>query len=205
MVRIQKIITDKKSACICLDNGDKYWLRPEDIAAAGFKEDQEYESSNFDHWIKVCQYPRALNLAVAMLARRPCSEEEIRKRIICCRHTEEIADLVIYKLEKENLLNDKIFCEHWIHYRQQKGYGSSVIRRELIMKGVSEETVCQFLSSIDPDEEKDTAVVLARKVWKRLKPDEDVRKNRQKVVLFLVRKGFDWSTAKTACRIAENE
>ena len=46
---------------------------------------------------------------------------------------------------------------------------------------------------------------LARKAWMRRKPDEDIRKSRQKIIGLLVRKGYSWDTAKAACKYAENK
>ena len=49
------------------------------------------------------------------------------------------------------------------------------------------------------------AEVLARKAWMRTKPDKDLRKSRQKVIAFLVRKGYSWDTARAACKSAESK
>ena len=110
MVTVTDISTIRSSACVLLDNGEKYWLRRDDLPAAGIREGLFCEQEDFLQRVRLLQYPRALNHAVAMLARRPCSTGEIRSRLIRLRYTEEVAELVLYKLGKEKLLDDQDFC-----------------------------------------------------------------------------------------------
>ena len=148
-------------------------------------------------------YSRALNRAVAMLARRPCSKKEILDRLRRAGFAEETADLVLYKLEKEKLLDDEAFCVQWIRYRISGKYGPAVIRRELRMKGISEDIIDSAFAGLDEEAEQENALAVARKAWKRTKPTDDIRKNRQKVITALVRKGYSWEAAREACHQVE--
>ncbi len=205
MVRISEIKSLRTLVCISLDSGESYWLHRDDLTDSGFKENQEYDSDAFFHLIRLRQYPRALNLAVSMLARRICSKEEIRQKLLHHRYTSEVTELVLYKLEKEHLVNDEEFCNQWIRYRLSRKYGLSVIRRELKMKGISEEMIRASFQKLDPDAPQDNALSLAEKCWKKIRLDENVYKNRQKVISYLIRKGYDWDTAREACEKAEKE
>ena len=206
MVTVTDISTIRSSACVLLDNGEKYWLRRDDLPAAGIREGLSCEQEDFLQRVRPLQYPRALNHAVAMLARRPCSTGEIRSRLIRLRYTEEVAELVLYKLDKEKLLDDQDFCLQWIRSRTARRYGPAVIRRELRMKGIPESMIEEALEQAgQPEEEEDNALVLARKAWSRIRPSGDVRKDRQKVIASLVRKGYDWDTARSVCETAEQE
>lgn len=150
-------------------------------------------------------YARALNRAVAMLARRPCSKKEIRDRLKRTQFPDETVDLVIYKLEKENLLDDEAFCAQWIRYRLSGRYGPALIRRELRLKGITDDIIESSFSCLDEEEEQNNAVTLARKAWKRAKSTDDKYKTRQKIISFLVRKGYKWETARSACYQAEEK
>ena len=190
---------------ILLDNGEVYWLRKNDLQFCGFEEGCHYDLKCFLSQIRLCQYPRALNHAVSLLARRPYSKKELLNRLHHLKYTEEVADLVIYKLEKEHLIDDRAFCEQWIRFRSERKLGPALIRRELKMKGISVDIIQEFLYEIYPETESDNAVVLARKAWKRIHADEDIRKSRQKITAFLVRKGYSWDTAYSACKTAEKD
>ena len=203
MVRITDISFVRNAACILLDSGDKYWVRKEDLPSGGFSEGVEYAEDQFIRQISLLQYPRALNLAVAMLARRPCSSGEIASRLVQRRFSQHVADLVVYKLEKEKLLNDEDFCDQWIRSRMDRKVGPAMIRMELKMKGLSEEQIEAAFERADLSAEQQNAVSLALKAWKRIGPDEDIRSGRRKVIASLVRKGYSWDQAQSACDTAE--
>ena len=205
MVTIQNITTIRAMVCIVLDNRKHLWLKREDFAVLGWSEGMAFEEEELLHKIVLCQYPHALSHAVAMLARRPCSRGEIRSRLLAGKYAEEVVDLVMYKLEKEELVNDRDFSEQWAKYRSSGKYGTHRIRQELKMKGIPEDMAESALSKIDPSDESEHAFSLAEKLLRRRKPDEDIRKWRQKAVASLVRKGFDWELAKQACEKAERK
>lgn len=205
MVTIVETDHIRAFCCIRLDNGTSWWIRQEDLPLSGFRKGLSYNEDSFQQQLRLCQYPRALNHAVSMLARRPCSRKEIVDRLKRLRYTEEVADLVVYKLEKENLIDDAAFCDQWIRYRLSSKYGPAVIRRELRIKGIPPDMIDRAFETFDRDEEERNAVKLAVKAWKRVGASGDKRKNRQKVIASLVRKGYGWEAARTACEKAENE
>lgn len=205
MVTIKDLSRNRSLVCIRLDNGMEYWLKNEDLDGAGIFVGAEFTEDCFAQLIRLKQYPRALNHAVEMLARRPCSKGEIQKRLRGKRYTDEIAELVVYKLEKERLLNDEEFCEQWIRSRSARCYGPGVIRQELKSKGISDDMIDRAFQKTDPDTEDDHPVIIARKAWKRIRQGEDIRKSRQKVILSVVRKGYSWETSRKACDTAEKE
>ena len=205
MVTIVETAFVRAFCCIRLDNGTRWWIRREDLPLSGFQEGLSFEEEAFYQQVRVCQYPRALNHAVSMLARRPCSKKEIADRLKRLRYTEEVAGLVVYKLEKENLVDDAAFCDQWIRYRLSLKYGPAVIRRELRIKGIPADMIEKAFEAFDPDEEAGNALKLAVKAWKRVGTAGDIRKNRQKVIASLVRKGYGWEAARSACENAEND
>ena len=205
MVTIEEIRGVRSFVCIRLSSGESYWLRRDDLVGTAFHEGDEVDEKTFSRTVQVRQYPRALNHAVAMLARRPCSREEIRSRLVSRRYMEDVADLVVYKLEKEKLLDDREFCEQWIRFRTASHYGPAVIRRELRMKGIPPDMIEETLASADSSDPEKHALILARKAWSRAKAGEDIRKTRQRVIASLVRKGFPWEDARIACETAEKE
>ena len=205
MVTITDISRNRSICCILLDSGERFWLRSEDVSSAGFIPGMLLEYNGFLQQIRLYQYPRALNHAVSMLARRPCSKKEIINRLVQLRYTKDVSDLVILKLEKEKLLNDEEFCEQWIHFRCSKGFGSAVIRQELKNKGIPDDMISRYISHADAAETEKNALILARKAWQKTIPKNDIRKSRQKVILALVRRGYDWETARSACNKAESE
>ena len=111
MVTIVETAFVRAFCCIRLDNGTRWWIRREDLPLSGFQEGLSFEEEAFYQQVRLCQYPRALNQAVSLLAARPCSRGEIEQNLLRHRYTDEVVDLVLYKLEKEKLLNDREFSD----------------------------------------------------------------------------------------------
>ena len=204
MVKIIEISYNRSFCRLRLDNGEEYWIRDKDLSFMGFQEGKEYSRDSFMQQIRICQYPHALNHAVSMLARRPCSTKEILSRLLRLRYAEDVCHLVLYKLEKEKLLDDEAFCEQWIRFRLGQKIGYSRIKRELKFKGIKDDMIAVSFNQLDQETALNNAVLLAGKAWKRFGTTGDIRKNRQKVIASLVRKGYDWDTARSACEAAEN-
>ena len=101
-------------------------------------------------------------------------------------------------------MDDESFCEQWIRFRLGQKIGYSLIKRELKIKGIKDDMIEAAFNHLDRDKALENAVVLAGKAWKRIGVSGDIRKNRQKVIVSLVRKGYDWDTARSACEAAEN-
>ncbi len=73
MVKVSSVTTVRGRVVIELDDGRRYKIRHSDLAVFPVYENMEMEDSAFEKKILLCQYPEALNTAVAMLARRACS------------------------------------------------------------------------------------------------------------------------------------
>ena len=200
MVTILSITPDRSRFCISFDDHDQIWLHREDLNALHWTEGMVLSKEDVDSSVTVYQYPRALNKAVAMLARRPCSKEEIRKKLLFTGNSEYVTELVLYKLEKEKLVNDEEFCELWVQSRRRKKYGPARIFQELKMKGIDEEMIRSALERTELPEQEECLLQLAEKKLKSMKKDEDPRKIRQKITAALVRKGYDWESASRACK-----
>lgn len=206
MVTVNEITESGYNVCLLLDNGEKVWLKKKDLLVFPVSEGDEWDEEEFRKSVSLFQYPRALNLAVGMLARRPCSTGEIRKRLSEKLYMQEVISLVLYKLEKENLLNDKDFCEQWIRYRLDCKYGPRRIIQELKYKGIPAEMAETMLDAMDQEKLSESqAVLFASKSWQKWKCDGDRKKTRQKIIMQLVRRGYSWDTAKQASDIAENQ
>jgi regulatory protein len=197
MVLIETVEFFRSSACMTLDDNRKIWLTYSDFLESGWVEGLSVEKEAFDRFIQLHQYPRALNQAVSMLARRPCSKGEISRNLNQHHYTDEVIELVIYKLEKEKLLDDQDFSELWIQNRIGK-YGVRRIHKELRYKGIPEETADEALSRISDEQQLENATAFAVKAWSKAKSGEDPRKSRQKIIASLVRKGYSWDIAAQA-------
>lgn len=166
------------------------------------KEGQPIDLDDYDNWLMARQYRFALDRAVGYLAARACSTREIELKLLRAGYRPSTVEMVIYKLQRENLLDDADFARQWVESRQHHKLGRSRIAHELRRKGVSQEEAEDALSVIDDNDQLTGAIALAEKAAARIKPGEDMRKAASRIAGMLARRGYSWDIAKQAIQHA---
>lgn len=166
---------------------------------------EEIELKEYEDWLLLHQYRDALDYAVSLLAQRPCATEEIRRKLERHGYRPQTAEMVLYKLSSNNLLDDADFARGWAQARTGSGLGTGRIAQELRKKGVSQEDAEAALQEINLEEQQENALRLAKKGLLRAKPGEDRRKVEQRVLALLARRGYGYEQARVAIRQAQEE
>lgn len=166
------------------------------------KEGQSIDLAEYDNWLMVRQYRFALDRAVGYLAARARSKREIEQKLLQAGYRPCTVEMVLYKLEREHLLDDADFARQWVESRSNHNLGRGRIAQELRRKGVSQEEAEEALSAIDDEDQLSGAVALAEKAAARIKPGEDSRKAANRIAAMLARRGYAWDIAKEAIQIA---
>ena len=199
MARVTEVSSPRaRRIRVRLDDGLEYVLSESLFRRKPLMVSEDIDASEYSRWILLHQYQPALNKAVSLLACRPCSKAEISRKLAYAGYSSETVDLVLYKLEKNNLLDDRDFAQQWIRYRSDSRFGPRRIIQELKLKGVSEEDISSSMQDLDEDEMMNQAVTLAEKKLRHESMEEPVRKLRMKIVNSIVRRGFDWDVARKA-------
>lgn len=162
------------------------------------KENQPIDLEEYDNWLMVRQYRFALDRAVGYLAARARSKQEIEQKLLQAGYRPCTVEMVLYKLEREHLLNDADFARQWVESRAHHKLGRSRIALELRRKGISAEEAKEALSAIDDEDQLAGAIALAEKAAARIKPGEDPRKAASRIAAMLARRGYAWDIAKEA-------
>lgn len=114
--------------------------------------------------------------------------------------SEMIVDLLVERLKKKELINDLEFAKAWVESRRRsKQKGINALKSELYQKGIDKEIIEEVLNDDQQVEGQNSEVDLASialekkvKSWQNLEP----KKQKQKALEFLMRKGFDYELAK---------
>ncbi len=152
---------------------------------------QAVDAEMYRAFIREKGYPHALKAAVDFLALRERSEQEIIQRLKRVHFHEATIARVMETLDSHHLYSDERFAESWVAHRARK-YGKRRIQMELKQKGVTGAAARQALENLDAEAELSAAIRQAEKMVHRVKGDG------QKMMQALVRRGYDWQTAKTA-------
>ncbi len=134
-------------------------------------------------------YERALNY----LSYRPRSEAEVRRNLRQKDVEDRVIDLVIGRLTRASLLDDREFARYWVDNRARfNPRGRRGLSYELRRKGVSSDIIDDALTSFD-------AKAAARKVadaGARRLSREAPRDFRRKLKAYMARRGFSYALIK---------
>jgi regulatory protein len=137
--------------------------------------------------------------ALSYLSRRPRSVKEVRQHLARKQFPEHWVDDALQRLQSQGYLDDGQFAKQWAGHRvRSQKKGSVWIRYELTEKGVSKEQISSALQELDHDAEYKNAVELARRRWKADSDNEF--KQRQKLMQFLLRRGYTNDVVRRAVR-----
>lgn len=204
MLNVVKEINEKRhSAVIVMESGEQFWLTWTQLQEhEPFAVGLEVDTDELRQWLLPRQYPMALNDAVALLAQRARASGEIRQKLRRKLYMEDTIEMVLYKLEKERLMDDENFAHDWAASRARSQIGRSRIMRELRMKGIPQEMAERALEELDGDEGDEAAVALARKLLRRYSGETDERRAMQKLLAAMARRGYGYEDSRRAIETA---
>lgn len=162
---------------------------------------QSLDLEAYDQWLLLRQYRHALDRAVGYLAARARSRRELESRLLRCGYRPATVEMVLYKLEREKLMDDASFAKQWVEARSGRTLGKRRIAQELQRKGVSRAHAEGALSAVDEDAEAEACRKAAEKLAARYSREEP-RLALQKLAQALVRRGFGWDDARHAAERA---
>ena len=187
---------------IIFESGWTVWLDRRWMPGFSLDPGTAVERADFEKFLLLHQYPSALNDAVTLLAVRNRSRLEIRQSLLRRKYDHAVIEMVLFKLEKEKLLNDEEFSAQWVQARMSK-YGPIRIARELRMKGIDRNMTGSAIQEVlTEDQELENAVLLAMKKLRTEKTDAEEIKRFQRITSFLVRRGYSWEIARKAYEMA---
>ena len=171
-----------------------------------FQVEDPIDLEEYENWLMIRQYKHGLNRAVAYLATRARSEKEVYDKLVDLGYLDKTAEMVVVKLLSLNLLDDDDFAFQWIESRHRKKMGRNRITQELLKKGLSSQVIENTFNQIEEnlleesgeeDIELSKAIFQGEKLLSRYQKEPKDKKY-QKLLHSLVRRGFDWDTAKKA-------
>ena len=118
---------------------------------------------------------------------------------------DDTVDMVLYKLEKEGLVDDEAFAREWAATRARQQIGRARILRELAQKGVDRESAERAVEALDEEEKDAAAVALAQKLLRRYADEADAKRAMAKLMAAMARRGYDFESARRAVEQALNK
>lgn len=194
---------DRGRATLTLSNGETLAMPRAMLKERPYRGGTPFDRDAFDAFLSERSYPFAMEKAVALLAMRPRTQQEIADALRKNAYPERTVARVMARLDEAGYINDTDFAEQWAASRTNKGMGSRRIRMELRRKGVDGEAIDEALTAIDEDDMLSGALKAARKA----SSGKDITdpKDRQKILAALARRGYGYSEAKQALDMLKEE
>lgn len=129
--------------------------------------------------------------AAAMVAARPLSEQELKRKLVQKGSTEQNAEEAVEWLEGLGAVNDLEYARSLVRHYSAKGYGRAKIRDEFWKRGIPHEIWDEALAEYSLNEES-----ISRFIEARLRNGD--RREIKRVSDALYRRGFSWDEIRSA-------
>lgn len=186
---------------VTVNSSENFRLSPAEYRDFPLKDGEELDWEAYRNALLLRQYPEALNRTVAFLAARAHSRHEVEQKLALKGYLSDTVEMVVYKLEKEGLLDDAAFATAWVEGRASRGLGKARLLQELRMKGVEDGIAKAAVAELDVETQDTQALILAAKVLKRY-GNLDSREAMQKAVGAMLRRGYNYGEASHALQSA---
>ena len=147
------------------------------------------------------EFDKAKQAAVNLLSYRPRSIKEVSNRLVHKGWNKDLADRVTGELVDKGYLNDEEFAAIFARDRaKNKCLGPVALKSELIKTGVAQKIIEQTIEAVYS---KYPADELIQRLMKKRGIDLDVplvKKEKQRFINLLKRKGFTWDQMESVVR-----
>lgn len=206
-MKIEKIVRkNDRNVIVQLDNGEKLFLSKEVVLKNGLRKGDQISDDLSLFLIKENQLFFIRQRSFNYLGRRPHSRFELATKLKLKKYNSDLIETVLDELEDKNYLNDYEFALSFASDKQKfKHFGSFRIKNELIKKRVNKEIIEKVITEIFPEgnDIEEAVYHLNKKIKNKNTEELNDKKVRDKLIAFLIRKGFDFETVKTALEIVK--
>jgi regulatory protein len=194
-----QINKNKNRVNVFIDGDLSLTLSKEVVLKAGLRKSQKLSEKDLANLQQADSTQRCFDAALHFLSYRPRSEFEIKQRLRRRGFEPDTITEVISLLYKNNILDDMAFAAYWKNSRESSNPRSkSIIKNELLRKGVSKEIVNEIIGDVNDEE---GAYKAGKKKLKALgdKPYEEFR---NRLYNYLKWRGFSYDVvSKTMDRL----
>lgn len=188
---------------VYLDGKFGFGIDLDNFVILNLKIGQELTKSEIDKILKKAEFQKTLEKLLNFATVRPRSEKEIKNWLYRKKVSESLHSKLLSRLIHFNLLDDEKFAEWWLENRKNfSPKPKRMLKEELKLKGIDKNIVDKILVETNINEEKIARNLLEKRKlhWENI---EKAKRN-QKMLEYLVRKGFAFEIAKLALKDYNN-
>ncbi len=196
---IERIVKkNNDTVIIYLDNNEKLFLSYEVLLKSGLRKGSEISEDRFDFLVLQNRKYHIRQKAISFLAKRIHSKRELEIKLRKKNYEKELIDDVLNELLAKGLIDDAAFANQFTDEKiNRKKWGLLKVKSELFKKGIAAEVVEDVLKEYsDLENQIINALSLAEKKLNIIsKRESDKKKLKQKIIAYLVSRGFSYNVA----------
>lgn len=149
------------------------------------------------------EYEMGMQKAVRALTARERTQKELERSLQRSGYREDTIARIVGYLVERRYVDDERYANQLAQNRQRK-HSARRITQTMQQKGIERSTIDSALAHVEESAQQELLDDLARKyVWRH--PDISTPQERNKAIASLVRRGFDFSSAREALRKAQED
>lgn len=144
-------------------------------------------------------YRQLLDYAFWLLGKRSYPEALLKKKLYSKEKNHLLAEQIISRLKELGYIDDQKFTLNYIKHRINRSPRTiNFLTRELTRKGIEKSVIQNVLPTIEINEQELCMQAISKKETLLAKSNLPHPKKREKMIRFLLSRGFQWETIK-AC------
>ncbi len=184
-LHIQK--TNKKKLYLTMQYGEGMYLYPSEIKKTGFKDGDSIEEEEFEKLRQEYAVPRAKKRLLHCLAKRDCTEYELRDKLKKSLNDNLSIDEAVEYARDHGYIDDERYAREYLDFKKEKK-SYRQIQRKLRYKGVSEDVVNTVFEDAGEQNEEDIRPLVSKYVRKFSAMDWEAK---LRTYRHFSRKGYD--------------
>ena len=193
---------DKKRSKIYIDGEFSFVLYKGELRDYKIKEGQELSDESYQDIMDVVLPKRSKLRAMNLLQKKDYTEKQLRDKLSEGLYPADIVDDAIHYVKAYHYLDDERYARDYITYHMPVRSRNRIIQ-DLSGKGISKDIFMPIVEELYMEEDSDVEREQIRKllIKKHYDPEETDFKEKQKIMAFLMRKGFQMSDIRKAMDI----
>ncbi len=175
---------------ITLESGISFPLYGKEIADCGLHEDEDVADEVISMILEELLPKRARLRAMHLLEKMDRTEQQLREKLLQSAYPELIIDDAVSYVKNYHYIDDQRYARNYLE-SHASSKSMRQMEQELLAKGIEKEIIRQAVSEMElPDEEGQILALLKKKHYNPAADDAAVR---QKLIAYLMRRGYQYS------------
>ncbi len=208
MVVTDVVELDKKRSKVFVDGEFAFVLYKGELRDYKIKVDNEISQSTYDEITGVVLSKRSKLRAMNLLQKKDYTEKQLRDKLSEGLYPQELIDEAIDYVKSYKYLDDNRFARDYITYHMSMRSRNRIIQ-DLVQKGIGKDFLMPIIEEIyeeaGGDADTDVELEQIQKLLIKKHYDKDMEfKDKQKIMAFLMRRGYSMDKIRHAMEDAEN-